>query len=81
MDELTEREVKLLEYIKRLISALTIEGITENRIYEIIKWRHDSLDSIGMDISWQDDMLKFLEIEYGLKYNKLDDKGNPLDGT
>lgn len=77
MDKLTEREAKLLEIIKKLITALTIEGITENRMYEIIKWRHDSLDAIEFNVAWQDEMLKYLEEEYEMKYTKLDDRGNP----
>ena len=72
MEELTEREKKLIEFIKVLISATTIGGIFNNQLIKLIGWRQDANKSAGLSIEFQDDMLHTLEDEFGIKYTKLD---------
>lgn len=72
MQELTEREKKLIEYIKILITSKTIDGIFTDQLIKLFNWRQSSNTSAGMSMEFQDEMLKTLEQEFGIKYTKLD---------
>lgn len=72
MQELTEREKKLIEFIKVLINATTIGGIFEDHLIQLQQWRHNSLKSSGLSMEFQDEMLHYLGNEYGVNYTKLD---------
>jgi len=72
MEQITEREQKLLGYIKVLINAVTMFGIFSDQLIKLFNWKADSSKSIGLSMEFQDEMLKFLENEFQVKYTKLD---------
>lgn len=78
MEELTEREKKLIEFIKILISATTIGGIFNDQIIKLMGWRQNANKSAGLSIEFQDEMLHTLEDEFGIKYTKLDPETHEL---
>lgn len=71
MIDLTEREEKLLEIVKKLINATTILSIYQSRSTELAKWAYNSVESAGITLEWQNDMLKDLEENFEIKYTKL----------
>lgn len=77
--ELTEREKVLLEIIKKMINFMTVWGIHETKIHDLAVWRSDALHSMGLNLEWQDEMLKTLERDFDVKYTKLDDNGKPKE--
>lgn len=81
MQELTEREKQLLEIIKKFINVNTIYGLYQNSFNKLHKWKADSFEAVGFGLEWQDEVLHTLESEFGLKYNKVDDAGKPLEET
>lgn len=72
MENLTEREKKLVEFVKVLINCLTMFQMFADNIVANFNWRTNSMKQIGMSIEYQDEMLKFMEEEYGLRYTKID---------
>ena len=70
--EPTERELKLIEFIKKLISAITMYGIFNDQLIKLFNWRTDSAKAMGFDLNFQDEMLKYLEEEFQVKYIRLD---------
>jgi hypothetical protein len=72
MQELTEREKKLIEYLKILVHVTTIGGIFNDQLIKLFNWRQDVNKSAGLSMEFQDEMLKTLEKEFGIKYTKLD---------
>lgn len=81
MQELTEREQKLLEIVKKFINVNTIYGLYQNSFAELSKWKHDALDAAGFSLKWQDEILHTLESEFGLKFNIIDSHGKPKEET
>jgi hypothetical protein len=72
MQELTEREKKLIDYIKILVTIITIGGIFNDQMIKLFNWRQDASKGAGLSLEFQDEMLKTLEQEFGVKYTKLD---------
>ncbi len=79
MDNLTEREQKLVDYMKVMINAMTMNGIFYDSLIRLLNWRVDTATGIGLSVEFQDEMLKFMEAEFGLKYSKVDSHGKPLE--
>ena len=71
MQELTEREQKLISIIKTLINVITIWGIYENKSKELRTWTYGAMGQAGLNNEFQDETLHTLESEFGLKYKKL----------
>lgn len=80
MVELTEREKKLVDIIKILINVTTINAIYENTFAEMRKTRNNEFSKRGFTMEWQNEILHILEEEFGIKYVKLDENGDVLDG-
>ena len=74
MEEYTEREQKLINIIKSLITAMTIYGISYDGMVDFLKWKHKSIIAAGLDSDWQDDMIKVLNDDFGLKIEKITSK-------
>ena len=71
MQELTEREQKLLDMIKKFINMITIWGIYEDKSRELRNWAYENYRAAGLTQEWQNEILHTLEDEFGLKYTKL----------
>jgi hypothetical protein len=72
MSELTEREEILVGYIKRLIVYTTLFGIFTDQLVKLFNWRADAMIAENLGLEFQDEMLKTLERDFGVKYKKLD---------
>lgn len=72
MQELTEREQKLLEFIKMLINLNTVDAIYNKHVEDMRLWKYETLKNAGFSIEWQDNMMDVLESEFGLNYKKVD---------
>lgn len=81
MQESTDREKKLIEYLKVMINFMTIWGIYESKVKNLRNWAFESMRATGATTEWQNEMLHYLEDEFNIKYNKLDENGEPLDGN
>ena len=79
MQELTEREQKLIGFLKVKINFMTVWGIYEQKVIELRNWAFDSMAAAGANTEWQNEMLHYLEEQFGLKYSMLNDKGEPLE--
>lgn len=71
MTDLTEREQKLISYLKVMINFMTIWGMYEDRVKSLRDWAFESMKATGATIEWQNEMLHVLEEEFGLKYTKI----------
>lgn len=72
MQGLNEREQKLIEYIKILINVMSMYGIFNDQLIKLFNWRAGTVESMGFGLEFQDEMLKTLGSEFGVKYKKLD---------
>ena len=81
MQEPTEREKRLLGYLKVMINFMTIWGIYESRVKSLRDWAFDTMNASGASMEWQNEMLHYLEEEFAMKYTKLDSNGEPLKGN
>lgn len=72
MTDLTEREEKLIGYLKVMINFMTIWGIYEDRVKKLRDWAFESIAASGASVEWQNEMLHTLEEEFGLKYRMID---------
>lgn len=72
MEELTEREQRLINYLKVMINFMTIWGIYEQKVKELRDWAFESMRKAGASTEWQNEMLHDLETEFGIKYKMLD---------
>lgn len=79
MSEVTEREEKLLGYLKVMINFMTIWGIYENRVKALRDWSFESMNAAGATTEWQNEMLHCLEEEFNVKYTKLNESGDLAD--
>lgn len=82
MSELTEREQKLVEMLKTLIKVTTVMGIYHDQTIKLLNWKYDAMQEIGFGLEFQDNLLKTLESEFGVRYTKLDPETHqPLEET
>lgn len=79
MDNLTEREQKLLDIIKMLINLNTLDAIYNNYIQDMRMWKYNTLEKYGFSVQWQNETMEYLEKEFGLKYKKINKDGEPVE--
>jgi hypothetical protein len=71
MDELTEREKKLIESIQTLMTIVSIMSTYRMGIYKWCDW----LDKLALEFKMaekEEAILEYLKLEFGLNYTKLD---------
>jgi len=71
MEQITEREQKLLGYLKMMINTLTIASIYQDHLHKLNVWRSNVYEEVGLSIDWQNEMLHILESEFGVIYTKI----------
>jgi hypothetical protein len=71
MDELSEREKKLIEHIKICLTIISIMSTYRMGIYKWCDW----LDKIATEFKIADketEILEYLRTEFGINYEKVD---------
>ena len=70
--ELTEREQKLLEYVQRLITVLSILSAYAEYHRRVLTWLTNELNHIEA-CEFEKDLLDYLRSEFNLDYRKVTD--------
>ncbi len=71
MEDLTEREKKLIEYIQICMTIISMMSTYRLGIYKWCEW----LDKIALEYKMADketEILEYLKSEFGLNYTKID---------
>lgn len=78
MNEITEREQKLLDIIRWLFSALSLRTIALYKIYSLIAWENDMTGKEGFDTK-QREAMTYLNSEFGLDFHEVKPNGDKIE--
>lgn len=67
--QLTERERKLLYYIRQLLNIISIQSVYLQYMEKMRIWLHDNMEQIDIE-TMEFDLIEYLDSEFGLKYKK-----------